>query len=284
MIKQFTHIKETSEYLKNQGKKGMKIGFVPTMGALHEGHLMLVKRSKLENDLTVCSIFVNPIQFNNPADLEKYPRTLENDLKMLEDVCCDVVFTPEAGEMYPEGEIYKLDIDFGSLDKVMEGKFRPGHFEGVAKVVKKLFDIVAPDRAYFGKKDYQQLAVITSMVKQLNLPLEIIPCETVREPDGLAMSSRNTRLTSFERSLAPRIYQVLLEVRKKAGHIPVEELKEWAITTLHETPELRAEYFEIGHSESLMPLADWDAKEPAVAFAAVFLGEVRLIDNIELFL
>jgi pantoate--beta-alanine ligase len=284
MIQQFTHLKETSEYLKNQGKKGLSIGFVPTMGALHEGHLKLVKQSKQENDLTVCSIFVNPIQFNNPTDLEKYPRTLENDLKMLEDACCDVVFTPEASEMYPAGEIYKLDIDFGSLDKVMEGKFRPGHFEGVAKVVKKLFDIVVPTRAYFGKKDFQQLAVVTSMVKQLALPIEIIPCETVREKDGLAMSSRNTRLTRVERSLAPRIYQVLLEVKTKAGHVPVGELKEWAITSLHESPEFRVEYFEIGHAASLMPLSDWNSKEPAVAFVAVFLGEVRLIDNIELFL
>lgn len=270
-------------YLKPLGEKGLTIGFVPTMGALHKGHLNLVKRSKKENDLTVCSIFVNPIQFNNPDDLVRYPRTMALDLRLLEDTGCDVVFTPETAEMYPQTAPAAPDFELGMLDKVMEGEFRPGHFQGVCIVVKKLFDIVLPTRAYFGKKDFQQLAVIRFMVEKFGLPVEIIPCETVREPVGLAMSSRNIRLTNEERNLAPKIYQVLLKVKENAGKIPVSEIKEWAIKTLEENRQMRIEYFEIGDRETLMPVEQWRYKERAVAFVAVFLGEVRLIDNIELF-
>jgi pantoate--beta-alanine ligase len=202
---------------------------------------------------------------------------------MLEEHACDVVFAPEKAEMYPDGEIYLLDIEFGMLDKVMEGKFRPGHFNGVAIVVKKLFDIVKPTRAYFGKKDFQQLAVIKYLVEKLELPVEIISCETIREPDGLAMSSRNTRLTNAERNIAPKIYQILCDVKEKAGTIPVSELKEWGIKKIQENPALRVEYFEIGDKQSLLPAENWKYKNQLVAFIAVFLGEVRLIDNIELF-
>jgi len=282
-MKLTTTIADTAEYLIFLRKKRVSTGFVPTMGALHEGHLNLVKRSKLENDITVCSIFVNPIQFNNKEDLVKYPRTTSRDLKFLRELKCDVVFMPEASEMYPEGEPLPPAFDFGKLDKVMEGKFRPGHFQGVAIVVKKLFDIVRPTRAYFGKKDFQQLAIIGKMVGMLGLPVEIVPCETFREPDGLAMSSRNMRLTVPERGLAPRIHQVLLRAREMAGTVPVPELQEWTIKTLGENPGFRVEYFEIADKESLMPLATWQNRERAMAFAAVFVGDVRLIDNIELF-
>jgi pantoate--beta-alanine ligase len=282
-MKQFTNIRETADFLKSQREKGLTIGFVPTMGALHEGHLTLVKRSKRENDITVCSIFVNPKQFNNPDDLAKYPRTLTKDLQMLEENDCDVVFSPAAAEMYPEGEKHGLHVEFGMLDKVMEGKFRPGHFLGVAVVVKKLFDIMHPSRAYFGKKDFQQLVIIRFMVGSMSLPVEIVPCETIRESDGLAMSSRNTRLTITERNLAPKIYQILLKVREKVGKLPVPELKEWAIKKIEENPGFQVEYFEIGDNESLLPMENWNHKHRAVAFVAVFLGEVRLIDNIELF-
>jgi pantoate--beta-alanine ligase len=282
-MKQFTTIGEIQDYVIHQRKIGKSIGFVPTMGALHLGHLALIRRSKKENDLTVCSIFVNPIQFNNKEDLEKYPRTLNSDAKTLEENGCDVLFAPETGEMYPENETPTIDIDFGMLDKVMEGKFRPGHFRGVAIVVKKLFDIVHPTRAYFGKKDFQQLAVIRYMVQTLALPVGIIACETVREPDGLAMSSRNMRLTSSERNLAPKIYETLLKVKQKAGEIPVTELKDWAVKNIQENPALRVEYVEIADNNSLLPIENWDTNSQAVAFAAVFLGDVRLIDNIELF-
>jgi len=282
-MKQFTHISGLMDYLASKREAGLTIGFVPTMGALHAGHLDLVSRSIKETGLTVCSIFVNPIQFNNKADLEKYPRPLAQDLAKLEETGCDVVFVPETGEMYPEGEKYSVDLDFGMLDQVMEGKFRPGHFMGVAVVVKKLFDIVTPDVAYFGKKDFQQLAIITHMVNALKIQVKIVPCETIREPDGLAMSSRNVRLTEAERKAAPEIYRVLLNTREQTGKMPVHALKEWAVRNLQNTPGFSVEYFEIGDKETLMPVNDWNSRERAVAFVAVFLGDVRLIDNIELF-
>ncbi|HFB61616.1 MAG TPA: pantoate--beta-alanine ligase, partial [Bacteroidetes bacterium] len=196
-MKKFTTIKETKEYLSGQKAAGKTIGFVPTMGALHEGHLELMRRARKENDLLVVSIFVNPIQFNNPDDLKKYPRTLEDDMEKLKSVDCNVLFAPDAAEMYPEK--VTTQYDFGELDKVMEGKFRPGHFNGVAVVVKKLFDIVQPHRAYFGEKDFQQLAIIKKLVEMENIPVEIVPCPIVRDPAGLAMSSRNRLLTPEQR-------------------------------------------------------------------------------------
>lgn len=283
-MKLFTTIKEVQAYLNSKKAQGQTVGFVPTMGALHEGHLALLKRSKTENDLTVCSIFVNPTQFNNTEDLKNYPRSLQQDAKLLKETGCDVLFSPEESEMYPEGETTIMDVDFGMLDKVMEGKYRPGHFRGVAVVVKKLFDIVLPDQAYFGKKDFQQLAVIRHMVNSLHLPASIVGCETVREADGLAMSSRNMRLTIAERELAPKIYQVMMSVKEKSGKVPVRVLKKWAVDEIQKNKGLRVEYFEIGDKESLQPLENWDHKERAMAFTAVFLGDVRLIDNIELFL
>jgi len=282
-MKQFSTVRDTREYLESKQFSGKTIGFVPTMGALHEGHLTLIRQSKAENDLTVCSIFVNPIQFNNPDDLDKYPRTLASDVKLLTAEGCDVLFSPDAAEMYPEGEPALIDLELGMLDKLMEGRFRPGHFRGVAIVVKKLFDIVGPTRVYFGKKDFQQLAVIRHMVNTLNLPYEIVPCETVRESDGLAMSSRNMRLTIAERGIAPSIFQVLRKVRDKTGKVPVRELKEWAVKKIQEQPAMRVEYFEIADRETLMPLESWDHRIKAVALTAVYLGDVRLIDNIELF-
>jgi pantoate--beta-alanine ligase len=282
-MKQFNTIKETGRWLEDQRKNGRTVGFVPTMGALHAGHLALVRRSKQENDITVCSIFVNPIQFNNKEDLRHYPRTLPADCRLLEQEGCDLLFAPDSEEIYPGGAVEAFDIDFGMLDKVMEGKFRPGHFKGVAIVVKKLFDIVQPDRAYFGKKDFQQLAIIRFMVIDKGIPVTVVPCETVREADGLAMSSRNMRLTIAERNAAPKIHEILLKSREKVGKIPVWELKEWAIKKIQEVPGMTVEYFEIADRESLMPLENWALKERAMAFAAVFLGDVRLIDNIELF-
>jgi pantoate--beta-alanine ligase len=282
-MKQFTRIEQAAEHLKIAAERGLSIGFVPTMGALHEGHLNLISRSKQENDLTVCSIFVNPIQFNNKEDLAKYPRTLDRDCLLLEAFGCDLVFTPDADEMYPESEPARLNLDFGMLDKVMEGKFRPGHFNGVAIVVKKLFDIVQPTRAYFGKKDFQQLAIIKFMVKALNLPVEVVPCETIRDPDGLAMSSRNARLSASDRILAPVIYKVLQKIRTDAGQISVYELLAWAISKIEENVGFRVEYLEIADNENLIPIEDWTNKARAVAFIAVFVGDVRLIDNIELF-
>ncbi len=280
---QFFTIREITGYLKEKQLQNRSIGFVPTMGALHEGHLTLIRQSKSENDLTVCSIFVNPVQFNNKEDLEKYPRDLARDYKMLEETGCDILFSPENKEMYPDNQPEPLDLEFGMLDKVMEGKFRPGHFKGVAIVVKKLFGIIHPTRAYFGKKDFQQLAVIRHLVHSLEIPVIIVPCDTIREPDGLAMSSRNMRLTVTERQTAPIIHHVLCKVKEKAGILPVPELKAWAVRKIEENGKMHVEYFEICDKEHLLPIENWDRKENAVAFTAVFLGTVRLIDNIELF-
>lgn len=282
-MKEISNIKEAKLWIKPYLKKGLRIGYVPTMGALHEGHLRLIGQSKQENDITICSIFVNPIQFNNPDDLAKYPRNLAVDARMLRSSGCDMLFSPGVEEMYPDGKTVNLDVEFGMLDKVMEGKFRPGHFKGVVIVVKKLFDIINPTNAYFGKKDYQQLMVITRMKEILGLPVNIIGCETVREDDGLAMSSRNLRLTIGERQVARRIFEVLCKVREKGSKTPVWELKEWAIKKIQEDSRFRVEYFEIADRETLMPVENWGQKTQTVALTAVYLGDVRLIDNVELF-
>jgi len=271
-------VAETRLYLDKEKKLNKTIGFVPTMGALHQGHLELVKQARKENDVVVVSIFVNPIQFNNKEDLEKYPRTFENDAALLESVGCDLIFYPTVKEMYPEPDttIY----DFGNLDKVMEGKHRPGHFNGVAIVVKRLFDIINPDKAYFGEKDFQQLAIVKAMVAQLNLPVIIIPCETVREKDGLAMSSRNTRLEPNERNLAPFIYLTLSKAKEKAKYTNVKELEQWVVNEFNKHKEFKIEYFEIVDSITLQPINDFKDKS-AIGCIAVFMGDIRLIDNIK---
>jgi pantoate--beta-alanine ligase len=289
----FSPIQELQNHL-NIVRKGHKtVGFVPTMGALHNGHLALIKRSKLENDITVCSIFVNPTQFNDLSDLEKYPRTLKNDSILLKSVDCDIVFAPEINEIYTLEELElkkrKIDdkswtegktVDFGVLDKTMEGAHRPGHFNGVAQIVSKLFRILNPDNAYFGQKDYQQVAIIKSMTKQLELPVHIVVCPIVREDDGLAMSSRNIRLTENERKSAPLIARTLFTIKEKRVDHSVAELKEFAETQIKSEPLMNLEYFEIVDSETLQPIENFDTAKGAVACIAVKLGDVRLIDNI----
>ncbi len=275
-------ISEMVKAMRKEHKAGRSIGFVPTMGALHDGHLSLIQESRKANDITVCSIFVNPIQFNNKKDLEKYPRNLKEDLRMLQSAGCDYVFIPENEEIYPDGTP-NLEINFGTLDKVLEGKFRPGHFKGVAIIVKKLFEIITPDNAYFGKKDYQQLLIIRRLVSMLQLPVQIHACSTLREPDGLAMSSRNLQLTIGEREMASLIYQTLCKVKEKAGHLPVKDLRRWAIKKISSNSAFNVEYFEIVDKNDLHILENWKEKEKALACTAVFLGDVRLIDNMELF-
>jgi pantoate--beta-alanine ligase len=283
-MKVFSGIHAIREYLLRDRSAGKSVGFVPTMGALHDGHLSLIRRSIGENDLTVCSIFVNPVQFNNKKDLVNYPRTLDHDLKILEKTGCDLVFAPGDEEMYPNGEAGNIDIDFGYLDKILEGKFRPGHFKGVAIVVNKLFEIVEPDKAYFGKKDYQQFLIISEMVKKFNLPVEIVPCPVIRDPDGLAMSSRNMRLTIGERIIAPLIYETLSGVKEKAGTIPVKKLKEWAVRKIMKNPAFVVEYIEIADKNTLLPTENWKTIEKDIVLAAVKLNDIRLIDNIEFFI
>jgi pantoate--beta-alanine ligase len=259
-------------------KEKKSLGFVPTMGALHRGHIELVRQSVAENDVSVVSIFVNPTQFNDTADLLKYPRTLDADCEKLQEAGLDFVFAPPVEEIYPEPDTRQFG--FGPLESVMEGRFRPGHFNGVAQVVSRLFDIVKPDRAYFGEKDFQQLAIIRTLVRQLHLNTEIVAHPIVREPDGLALSSRNMRLTPEQRKNAVAISQTLFESQKNKNKKSVAELKKEVIDRLNAIPELRVEYFDLVDGDSLQPVNDWNNSEHVVGCIAVYAGEVRLIDNV----
>ncbi len=263
--------------------KGLTIGFVPTMGALHAGHLSLIAASKKENDITVCSIYVNPTQFNDKGDFEKYPRILTNDRALLEELQCDVLFAPESTEMYPENEAKKESLDLGALGEVMEGQFRPGHFNGVMTIVEKLFRAIHPNKAYFGLKDYQQLAVVRIMNDQLDMGIEVIGCPTVREDDGLALSSRNMLLSSEQRAEAPAIFQSLQKGKEQLDQMGVKEFKEVVARKIDEFSNLKVEYVEVSDSYSLQPLDTWANAESAVCCVAVHAGDVRLIDNIILY-
>jgi pantoate--beta-alanine ligase len=272
-------IKELRASLCREREAGKTVGFVPTMGALHEGHLHLVRQCRNENDVCVISIFVNPTQFNDKNDLKSYPRTLCEDCGLLEPVGCDYVFAPSEMEMYPQPDLRVFH--FGRIAEVMEGAHRPGHFNGVGQVVSKLFDIVMPEKAYFGEKDFQQVAVIRELIKLLNLPMKLIACPTVREADGLAMSSRNVRLTPEQRRFAPVIARTLKESRTFAASKSIQEVETWVKNTLNDTPYMRIEYCEIVDGHTLQPLHDWNETNYAVGCVAVFCGDVRLIDNIK---
>ena len=277
----FNFIVDIQRFVEEKHKLGLKVGFVPTMGALHEGHLSLINRAKNDNDIVVSSVFVNPIQFNNPTDLEKYPRTPELEIEKLKNAGCDAVFMPSVEEMYPE----KVEdhYDFGELERVMEGACRPGHFNGVAIVVRKLFEIVNPDKAYFGEKDFQQLAIIKKMVCNLNMGLEIVPCPIIRENDGLAMSSRNVRLNEEERAIAPKIFATLNDAVSKKDSMSPAEMREYALAKYAEIKEFDVEYVEITDEINLQSINNWDECEHARIFVALQLGPVRLIDNVRIF-
>ena len=251
------------------------------MGALHKGHVSLITKAKEENGKVICSIFVNPAQFNDKYDLEKYPRTLEADKKMLVSSGCDILFAPSVEEMYPQPDI--TQFDFGQLDKLMEGKHRPGHFNGVALVVKKFFDIVEPNSAYFGQKDFQQLTIIKRLVRDFMLSVKIIACPIYRESDGLAMSSRNTLLTSEEREIAPFISQTLFKAKEMSVACSLERLKNWVEDQFKKQASMRLEYFEVVDVQTLKPVEKLEAGKGIVACIAVKLGRIRLIDNIVLF-
>lgn len=291
----FYSVSEITNYLNKQRDLNKMIGFVPTMGALHQGHISLINKAKSECELIVSSIFVNPTQFNDFNDLKNYPRTLEKDFKLLEAANCDIVFAPEILEMYTpkELELKKQNIedkswtegkevDFGMLEKVMEGAQRPGHFNGVAQVLSKLFRIVKPHKAYFGQKDFQQLAIVKSLVKQLGLKIEIIGCPITRETNGLAMSSRNERLTIDEREKASLISKTLFKVQELQNEKTVSELKTFVESEIKQEPQMQLEYFEIANIETLKPIPDSDYAKNAVACIAIHLGQIRLIDNVTL--
>jgi pantoate--beta-alanine ligase len=274
----FREITPFRAFLVEKRKQGQTIGFVATMGALHEGHLALIRNSQNENSTTICSIFVNPSQFNNAADLEKYPRTLEEDTRLLEKVECDALFFPEVKSMYEQDSL--LRFDFGHLDKVMEGEFRPGHFSGVALVVSKLLHIVEPDIAYFGQKDWQQFAIINQLVSELKFNVKLKSVPTLRESDGLAMSSRNARLNAVQRKKAVVLNVVLQEAREKLiSGISIDQVKTHVKHRMGSDPEIKLEYFEVADCENLNSLNTVkDSAHPILCMAA-FVGEVRLIDN-----
>lgn len=278
-MKIVTNPQELALELKQVKAEGKKIGLVPTMGALHAGHKSLVGKAVAENDYVVVSVFVNPTQFNNQEDLQKYPRNLEKDAQLLASAGCNLIFAPKPEDIYSETEMSKpFEFDFGGLDQVMEGKYRPGHFNGVVQIVSKLFAYVQPDRAYFGEKDFQQLAIIHRMVKVMNLPVQIIDCPIVREATGLALSSRNERLSEDQRKYAVKISEVLFESRNFAPQKSVAEITDYVIAKVNEQKYLEVEYYEIVNADTLQPVQSWN--EPAVGCITVYCGDVRLIDNI----
>ena len=254
------------------------IGFIPTMGALHEGHLTLMRQARQENEAVVCSIFVNPTQFNNPDDLKRYPRQPEKDAEAVSGIC-DIAFIPTVEEMYPETP--EETYDFGDLEKVMEGPSRPGHFQGVAMVVSRLFEMVQPDRAYFGKKDYQQVAVIKRLVALKHYPIQIVPVEIVRAPDGLALSSRNALLHPDKRQKAPFIYHTLQQAKALSSTHTLDEVEAFVKAEMAGDTDFELEYFQIADAESLQPIRNFEDAEHVVGCITVWLDGVRLIDNVE---
>ncbi|MCD8399230.1 pantoate--beta-alanine ligase [Tenacibaculum finnmarkense] len=269
------------EYLATLKKADKSIGFVPTMGALHQGHLSLIKKAKQHNAITVVSIFVNPTQFDNQEDLVNYPKTIDQDIALLESVNCEVLFLPSVAEIY-DNNITADTFNFDGLEHQMEGEFRDGHFDGVGTIVKSLFEIVTPNTAYFGKKDFQQLQIIKKLVKKHQIPVKVKGCAIFREEDGLAMSSRNSRLSEEYRDVAPFIYRTLKKAKKKFGIKSADKVTKWVVKKFKKHPLLRLEYFTIASEETLKTVKIKAENEKYRAFIAVFAGDIRLIDNIRL--
>ena len=277
----FKHPADIHSYCSSKTAANTTIGFVPTMGALHSGHTSLVKRARNENQLVICSIFVNPTQFNDPRDFEKYPSTIENDILLLERSGCDVLFLPSVKDIYPEGIKAVHHYELGYLEQILEGEFRPGHFQGVCQVVHRLLDIVAPRKLYLGQKDYQQCMILKRMIMLTGIATSIVVCETLREPDGLAMSSRNLRLTAMERKTAPAIYQALREIEQQITPGDTGDLKRNAAAFLTQQG-FKVDYVEIADASDLQVIQQWNGETALVVLAAAFLNEIRLIDNLVL--
>ena len=281
-MKTITTVAELQKEIKKLKMNGKTVGFAPTMGALHQGHMSLMQASNDENDITVCSVFVNPTQFNEKSDLDKYPRTLVEDQKMLKKNGVDIVFAPTTEEVYPKKLKTELNLDFKGLDQEMEGEFRPGHFEGVAQVVKRLLDIVTPDALYMGQKDFQQFTLVRFMMNHFDLPTQLRVIPIVREESGLAMSSRNVRLTPKNKTNAAELSKVLRYVKRNKYKKPCKELQDYAMTRLGNIPDFRPEYFTIADANTLRSIPNCKDSNYIVACTAVWAGEVRLIDNMVL--
>ncbi len=275
--------KELTDFAARCRAAGSSVALVPTMGALHAGHLSLMNRAVADNDVVIASVFVNPTQFNDKADLEAYPRTEQADFELLDKAGVTAVFAPDADEMYPPSEAGKPAhvFDLGEVAEVMEGMYRPGHFQGVAQIVSMLLRLAGPDRAYFGEKDFQQIAVIRAMVKQLNIPVKINACPILREDDGLALSSRNVRLTPEQRQKAPLIARTLKESTNFAAGKSVQEVIDYVVNTINADPVMRVEYYEIVDGNTMESIKNWSDTDYAVGCITVYCGEVRLIDNIK---
>ena len=280
-MKIYNNKKDLKDCLLDYKTNKKTIGFVPTMGALHEGHLSLIENAKLKNDIVIVSIFINPTQFDNVDDLKQYPKTIENDIKLLRSVSCDVLFSPSVKEIYSE-KIASEKFNFDGLEHQMEGQFRKGHFDGVGTIVKSLFEIIEPNKAYFGEKDFQQLLIVKKMVKKKNLPVKIKGCEIFREQDGLAMSSRNARLSEEQREAGPFIYSTLNKVQQKFDTEAITKINEWLENEFKKQPLLTLEYFTIADEKTLKTVKNKEANKTYRAFIAVFAGDIRLIDNIGL--
>ena len=279
-MKVISTVAQLREVVADAKKAGAKIGLVPTMGALHAGHVSLIERARQECDFVVVSVFVNPTQFNNPDDLRTYPRTIDADCAKLEAAGVDVAFVPTVEEIYPEPDTRVFDL--GPVAEVMEGAMRPGHFNGVAQIVSKLFDYVKPHRAYFGEKDYQQIAVIRRMVEIEGFDLEIVPCPIKRHDDGLAMSSRNVRLSAEQRAKAPQIHHILAQsVEESINNHDIKALQQSVVDAINAVDGMEVEYYQIVDAYSLQPVTEWDGKQPLVGCVTVWMGDVRLIDNIK---
>lgn len=280
-MKIFRLSEEIQSYLAIIREQKQTIGFVPTMGALHRGHMSLIEEAMQNNNTVVCSIFVNPTQFDRKEDLEKYPVTLDQDIKMLQEIGCDILFCPNVKEMYPEQTVAK-NYEFGSLETIMEGAKRPGHFDGVATIVSKLFDIIAPSHAYFGQKDYQQLAIIRALNKKLSRTVKIISCPIVRENDGLAMSSRNVRLDKVHRKAALLLSESLFYIRDHQQTQSIKGLSDYVWSSFEKEPLLKLEYIEFANATDLSKCENWSDADQLVVCLAAWAGNVRLIDNIVL--
>ena len=274
-------INSLNQILEKSRTRNKSIGFVPTMGALHAGHLSLVKLAQKDCDIVVCSIFINPTQFNDSSDLENYPSNIEEDILLLEEQSCDILFIPNVQEMYPQGPVTEQYL-LNGIDKVLEGRKRPGHFDGVCTIVHRLFSIVKPNTAYFGEKDFQQVAVIRQMVNSLSLPIQINTGKTIREKEGLAKSSRNTLLSTTQRKKAAHVYSSLQKIKSLYGKIDCTQLKEMIKDDLNQVQDMRLDYIEIVNPHTFSPMQGKGTNEEAVALIAVFLGKVRLIDNLSL--
>lgn len=275
-------VAELGEYVSNERKNGRSIGLVPTMGALHAGHISLVTKAVSENDIVLVSLFVNPTQFNNPTDLATYPRKEEDDFALLREAGASAVFAPSVEEIYPGGveDRERHEFELGTAATVMEGKYRPGHFQGVAEIVSKLFRMATPTRAYFGEKDFQQIAVIRNMVASEGIDVDIVACPIKRADDGLALSSRNALLTPEQRAIAPEIYRSLKASLDYAKEHSVQATHDMVVESINAQPELDVEYYEIVDGRTLLPVAEWEESDSVVGCITVYCGKIRLIDNI----